>query len=228
MNDTDGYFLDRPGQAQLRELLGQIPGLAEDLAIAVTRQDRIGRGGGGKRGRLDAPPLPVNLAAMDARDELHTCLAGWARLTCEQRQLDYNGQDTLIGVARWLTRWLIAVALTEGADEIIGDLTAAIRRCRKVIDIPPDPIKVDPARAKEAENHAHAMELNPRGIKDLGQALGGVYAELTARRLKYLRSKGKLTPLREIKVGARDPIPVYRVGDAIAAHLGNPEIVPSA
>lgn len=222
--DTDGFVIPRHQQTELRELLAQIPALIEDLSITLTRQDRLGAGsGGGKRGRIDAPPLPINLAAMEARDQLHNTLAGWIRHTCNERGLTYDGTGSPISMAGWLTRWHIALALSEGAEEAIPDLTDAIRRCRRVCDRPADRIITT-----DWETWDEAMEVirTRAGIADLCRTMGGDYRHITRTRIDTLTKKHPgqqpaLTPARSTEIGGV-AVHQYRLGDVIHAHRNHP------
>lgn len=132
---TDDFFLDRPSQAALVELLDQIPGLVEDLAIAITRQDRMASGIKIAKGS-DEQPLPFNEDASESARALHDELARWVRLTCEQRRMTYAHTDDTINLARWLQRWIIALAMTEGADQALHDIRYTIRSARASCDRP--------------------------------------------------------------------------------------------
>ena len=127
MSETDGFYLDRRGQRELVSILVGIPALVEDLSVTLTRQGRISRGDMGKpRRRKRDGTLPLHLGAAEASAELHNCLSTWARAVCEQRALDYDGNDDIIGLARWLRRWVIALAMTEGAEESLPDIKAHV------------------------------------------------------------------------------------------------------
>ena len=107
MTDRDGYYLDRPSQAALIELLGQIPDLVDDLMIAITRQDRIAGGGPKTRNGSDEQPIPIGLHAMEAADLLHHTLTAWTNHVCEQRNYPRPRNDTLT-LGRWLKQHIIA------------------------------------------------------------------------------------------------------------------------
>lgn len=135
MTDTDGWFLPKHEQDQLVELLDQIPALIEDLTIALTRQDRISTGGPRVRTGSDEQPLPLSIAAMEASDLLHDTLTAWVRHVCEQRHYPHPGNATLT-LARWLKRNIIALALTEGAEESLSEIQHATRKARQACDRP--------------------------------------------------------------------------------------------
>lgn len=213
MTATDHYYLDRQQQTELAELLGQVPFLVEQLAITITRQDRLGTGPRISRGKTEQP-LPFNVGASDAADRLHWELAQWVRAVCEQRQLDYDSRDDTISLARWLRRWIIALALTEGADTALLDIEAAILDARRAIDRPAERRPhIDPQLLAEADRQL----LNARGIEHLARELDTRYRNLTRRRVHALHEAGRITPAANI-----EGMHLFRVGDVLVAHLANP------
>ncbi|MDV6267060.1 hypothetical protein [Rhodococcus globerulus] len=196
----------------LDKLLGEIPGLIEDLAVTVCRLDRTGKGGMKISSGSDEQPLPINIGASDAGDELRNELNGWARLVCEERCISYDGADSTIGVARWLKKNLASLAMTQGAEEALPGIEAAMKRCRRAMDIPADDdvavAVVDVAQARNAELNAAAIALmrHQLGVEDLN-----------ARRVETLRKAGMVEPVRLVARGKRD-IAVYRLGDVLDAH----------
>lgn len=136
MTDTaDHFYLPRDQQDALVELLATIPTLVEDLAVTLTRQDRIGSSIRTGRGS-DDQPLPYSIHASDAADLLHDTLAAWVRHVTEQRALPSPQRNDTLGLARWLTRWIVALALTPGADEAPGEIRHAIAQARRACDKP--------------------------------------------------------------------------------------------
>lgn len=132
------YFISRDGQQMLVELLREIPGLVEDLAVTLCRLDRTGKGGMKISSGSDEQPLPLNLAASDAKDELHNELATWARLVCDSRGIAYDGDGSVLGIARWLDENVISLAMTEGSEEAYVGIEKAMARCRRAMDIAPE------------------------------------------------------------------------------------------
>ncbi|WP_343466368.1 hypothetical protein AAI421_14535 [Rhodococcus aetherivorans] len=139
---SETFYLPREQQTELVELLDQVPDTIEDLTIAVTRQDRIGGNNLRIRSGIGEQPLPLNLNASEASDVLHDTLASWVRHTCEHRALDYTGRGDTMNLARWLKRWIVALALSPGADESLGEIRHAIHNARRACDRPRDKSRV--------------------------------------------------------------------------------------
>ena len=212
---TDDFYLDRPSQAALVELLEQIPGLVDDLTIAITRQDRIGHSGPRVRSGSDEQPLPYSVNASEAADLLHDTLAAWVRHTTKQRHLTYTGTDDTLTLARWLKRWIVALALTEGADEALGEIRHAIHNARRACDRPREKTRhVDPVEIYEAGSTL----LTATDIEKLARKLGEKYTRLDMRRILRLKDAGVITPIMQ----TTDGHDLYRVADVLAAHLIHP------
>ncbi len=223
---SETFYLPRPQQQELAQLLhpghqapehiraASIPSLVEDLAIAIARQDRMGTGMRIRSGS-DEQPLPFNDDASQAADELHNELAGWARLVIEQRHIDYDAGNNTIDIARWLKRWIIALALCEGAETALVDIRKVVKRTRCVVDRPKDPRWMHADRLEASDS-----TLNARGIEALARELGEQYAGLNRDRVRTLHSAGKIQPVH-IDEGSDEQF-LFRVGDVLAAHLTHP------
>lgn len=147
---SETFYLPREQQAQLAELLDQVPFLVEQLAITICRQDRLGAGPRISRGK-SAQPLPYNANASEAADALHDELTQWVRAVCEQRNLTYDSRNDTISLARWLRRWHIALALTEGSDTALHDIEAVILDARRAIDRPPPRRRIERSDEEQLE-----------------------------------------------------------------------------
>lgn len=206
------YFVCREDRQMLDKLLGEIPGLVDDLAITICRQDRTGKGGMKISSGSDEQPMPFNVGASDAGDYLRNELNTWARLVCEERFISYDGSDSVVGVSVWLRKNLASLAMTQGAEDALPGIESAMKRCRRAMDIPADddvavPV-VDVAQARNSE-------LNAAAIARMRHQLGA--EDLNARRVETLRKAGKLEPVRLVPCGKRT-IAVYRLGDVLDAH----------
>lgn len=212
---TDHFFLSRDQQADLVDLLDQVPGLCEDLAITTCRQDRLtpkAPMGSGKGD--DTQPLPYNPNASDAAQHLHWQIAIWAREVCESRGIDYDGADTTPGVARWLSRHVVSLAMTEGAERAPAEIEAAIRNARRATDRPADE---RPRWTPERVNAARAEVYNVSGIAALAPELGKAWSGLDVKRMETLIRAQAIRPAGTCPAGA-----LYRVGDCLDAHLAHP------
>ncbi|MEE2058959.1 hypothetical protein [Rhodococcus artemisiae] len=136
MTDSDGFYIPKHDHPALLQLLEQIPSLCEDLAITLTKQDRISTGGPRVRTGTDEQPLPFSPEASDAADLLHNTLHSWVRAVCEQRHLEPPHRNDTLHHARWLHRWHLALALTEGAQEAPSEIRYAIGVARRSVDRP--------------------------------------------------------------------------------------------
>lgn len=206
------YFVCREDRQMLDKLLGEIPGLIDDLAITICRQDRTGKGGMKISSGSDEQPMPFNVGASDAGDYLRNELNTWARLVCEERCISYDGSDSVVGVSVWLRKNLASLAMTQGAEDALPGIESAMKRCRRAMDIPADddvavPV-VDVAQARNSE-------LNAAAIARMRHELG--LPELNARRIETLLKAGALKPCRVVSMPKRDLV-VYRLGDVLDAH----------
>lgn len=207
------YFLSMDGQRTLVSLLREIPALVDDLAITICRQDRTGKGGMRISSGSDEQPLPVNMAAADASDDLQNELAGWVRHVCETRGIEYAGSGSIIRLARWLDRNVVALATTEGSDEAYSTIERTMARCRRATDIPLETERVvDDAEMEAARN----LQLNVDTIARLAKALGGPCKKLTKRRINYLSKEAHaVEPIRISEMGN----PIFLFGDVVDAHV---------
>lgn len=211
MTDTDHYVIPRTGWAPLRDLLASIPAVLDDLAVTLTRQDRIGTSSLGSSGD-PTQPLPINLAASDAHDDLRGELATWVKHTAKHRRLQLPVSGHTLELARWLSRHLIDLAQTPEADIAHDRIERCIRDCKRTYDRPPT--KTYGGTIEEAQEAL----LNKRGIAACAKQLGDDYASLTIKRVENLARRGHIIPITRID---RDTI-LYRMGDVMAAHTERP------
>ncbi|MBP0094889.1 hypothetical protein B0F79_24605 [Rhodococcus hoagii] len=210
---TDQFHITATQMRALVALLGEIPALIDDLAITLTRQDCIGAGGMRVTGGSDEQPLPINLAASDAHDLLHSTLASWARHTEESRGHAYTGPRSTIGLSTWLATNVTRLAMTEGCEEAHDEIEHAMSQCRRVCDLPADRavLATDP----HGEAIVYGLELNAKECADIARTSG--VAGLTKRRVLYLVEVEAVKPLRTEKVGKYDS-PILRLGEVVKAH----------
>ena len=221
------YFISRDGQQMLVELLREIPGLVEDLSVTLTRQDRTGKGGMKISSGDCTQPLPINMAASDAKDGLHNELATWARLVCDSRGIAYDGDGSVLGIARWLDENVISLALTEGSEEAYVGIEKAMGRCRRAMDIAPeDEEKLDAEKLGESRN----LELNARACAQVAMKLGCRkpdeddelnvvvdFARLNTRRVLHLWQSGAVQEVRIAKAFGKES-PIFQLGAVLDAH----------
>ncbi|MGC0365027.1 hypothetical protein ABH922_003011 [Rhodococcus sp. 27YEA15] len=215
------YFVGRDDRAMLDKLLGEVPSLVEDLAVTVTRQDRIGKGGAKIASGENVQPLPFNVGASDAGDRLRNELAGWARHVCESRGLVYTGSASTAGVALWLRRNLASLAMTEGAEEALPSIEVAMRECRRAMDIPPEDEIAEQDKFDVLERVGRKM-LHRAGIVEVCEILGRQYPEyagLTLNRVDSLRKGGHIAAKW---CGVMTKAEVFLLADVLLKHLEVP------
>ncbi|MGV9676195.1 hypothetical protein ACWDSJ_13020 [Nocardia sp. NPDC003482] len=211
---TSDLYLDRAAVRDLGELLREIPDLVVDLLDSVTRQARLGRRE--RQRHSGAQQLPYHPAAVEASDRLHAVLVSWVRLTCEHRGLDYDGPTATPGLARWLDRHLIALAMTPGAEDAPAQIRAAVEAANRIVCPPATVVEIDDDRLAIARR----SRLNASGIATLARELGDPYRSLTVRRIQTLRDAGRIAPIPG--PWAPDWPEQYTVGEVLDAHLIHP------
>ncbi|MET8774010.1 hypothetical protein ABZV58_03180 [Nocardia sp. NPDC004654] len=217
MNEPNHLYLSRVEIRELAESLREIPELAEDLAIARTRQAKLGsRGDYRMHRRASEQPLPYNPAAARAADHLHAVLVGWVRLVCEHRSLDYAGSTTTAGLSRWLDKNVIALAMTAGVESAPREIGEAVRAATTVVCPPAVELNLDPSMIDQARTR----RLNASGIATLAKELGNEFRSLTVRRVQTLRDAGKIAPVPG--PWAPDWPETFVVGEVLDQHLAHP------
>ncbi|MFR9750482.1 hypothetical protein ACL02S_05540 [Nocardia sp. 004] len=215
--DPNHLYLDRVQLRELVELLREIPELVEDLGIALTKQARLSSPGDYRMHRRPSEqPLPYNQAAALVADELHAVLVSWVRLVCEQRGIEYSGAPSTPGLARWLDRNVIALAMTEGVQDAPTDVRAVVKAAWQVICPSEARATVDHDRVEQARQ----QRMNVSGIVALAKELDESYRGLTARRVRTLRDAQKVAPVPG--PWAPEWPELYVVGEVLDAHLAYP------
>ncbi|WP_063005189.1 hypothetical protein [Nocardia salmonicida] len=214
--DDSHLYLDREAARALARMLGDIPDLAEDLSDARTRQTRFGTVDYRTRNGAREQRLPFNPAAARAADHLQSVLVAWVRLVCEQRGATYGGAASIGGMAEWLQRNIVALAMTEGVEAAPAEIAAAIEAAEAVV-CPPAEIAAADA---DLVLRARAVRLHAPAIGKLAEELGDGYRNLTARRVRTLRNAGLITPVPG--PWAADWPELFVVGEVLDAHRALP------
>ncbi|MFA4052645.1 hypothetical protein [Mycobacteroides chelonae] len=210
---ADSFFLDKRSQLLLRDELRSVPALVEDLLVTLTRQARIQKIGLGKpRRQRPESRIPFHLGASEASDALHNCLSTWVRLVCEQRAIAYREAGDIVTLARWLSRNLVPLALTEGAGEAYADIKGSLDECRRQIDLPDeDDIVIDKARVQAANKSVVTLAT----IGPIANRIGALGKGLNRDRLRYLEKTGRVRACSEDPdTGTR----FYKLGDVLHGH----------
>ncbi|WP_405134026.1 hypothetical protein [Nocardia sp. NBC_01388] len=215
-DDSIQLYLDHAAVRDLAQQLREIPSLAEDLEDTVACRTRLGDPNLRLNARSSDQPLPFSPAAAKVRDRLHSILVSWVRLVCEQRGLEYSGDPSTAGLARWLDRNLIALAMTEGVETAPAEIRSVIEAALLIICPPLAPIVVDVNQIEAARR----VRLNASGIVTLAKELGEPFRTVTVRRIQVLRDAGKISPTPG--PWAMSWPEQYVVGEVLDAHLAHP------
>lgn len=157
--------------AHLLRDLADIPSLAVNLEISLTRQARIGDRGAGRRRET---PIPWSQEAREATDVLKSALVGWHRVltqraplvsgplceTCEHPSCEWAHlrrtppADTLTGLSRWLLRHRARLLRHPASPEAVDEITDAVAQARGVVDRPADRIYAGPCAQCDRDLYA--------------------------------------------------------------------------
>lgn len=213
-NRRDGFYLADPDIEELRRHLTKVTTIVDNYAITLTSQDRVrppALGGKGGKALLEEV-CPLNVEARDRLDELANELGTVARDMCETRGITYDGDEHLLGVARWLRINVIALALMPAAEELRDGIVRAIDRCLDVVDLPTErSVVIDRDRIAAANRQVVTADAAERIAGRLGELGKG----LTAARVRLLRKKGHIAPCSTDKDSGAH---FYRLGEVLDAH----------
>ncbi len=254
-------------ESDLTIALAQIPDLAEQLEITLTRQTSKGSGGGSEI------PLPYGQPASEATAVLRSTLVGWVRVmeeglpvldpvqpegpwceTCGHvtcRQLARiawltvyvaGPDDTLESMARWLLAGRTRLLRHPAVEEVVDEITAAVRAAWRVVDRPADSLFAGKCATCQAGLYARPGAVRVRcrecgtgydvaaqweamrgQIEDqllhsvmMGAVLRQLGVMVADSTIRYWAQKGRIVAHGTDRSGR----PVYRVGDVLDVALG--------
>ncbi|MEV5537441.1 hypothetical protein AB0L13_11325 [Saccharopolyspora shandongensis] len=172
-NPTAGGNLCRLCLGRLDADLGTVGALAGELGTTITRQARTGQRVGARSAEF---ALPFNAAASAIRDDLSSVLSTWIRDLWETygprrevptgevaadgtpivvAELDPLGLvDGLPDMAAWLRRHPSWITAHPAAGELVDEVTDAIDRARRAVDLPPARLYCGPCPECAADLYA--------------------------------------------------------------------------
>lgn len=135
----DAFSCDHCGDLTARAL-GDVPWLADELEITITKQRAAIDGDGAASAET---PLMYHLPAAEKRDALRLALVTAVRFCVEEgvRNSDPGPEwpeDTMVAMSRWLLWRIDGLALNDMGEEITKEIRNAARDCRFIIDNPPE------------------------------------------------------------------------------------------
>lgn len=121
------------------KMLGEVTWVDDELDTTISKQRAAGATGAPSAEKA----LPINLKASQLRDALRAELVNLIRFCSEEgvRSSDPRNvlpENTIVAMSRWLMWRVDGLAFNDMAAELIATVTAAIRDCRRVIDLPPE------------------------------------------------------------------------------------------
>lgn len=133
---TDMAVLCHGCTARVRTLLMGVPDLMRELTITLTKRSRV-RHANGPAGNPEIDPvnMPFDVGASKAKSDLQAVLAGWTKLTAEERPARMDCRETCTQMAGWLlqhTGWLRHYS---GAATLLEELAEAVAGVERVIDL---------------------------------------------------------------------------------------------
>lgn len=122
--------------------LGDLGALLEDLDTALARMSRK-RPARGSHER-DDKPLPYDLGASRAADNVKGVLVAWARLVSEEREVPITCRDESSSIADWLMHHIRWLSCHDAAPDAYSEIVGAVNNIRRTIDIAPDTRYIGP------------------------------------------------------------------------------------
>lgn len=137
-------FLCQSHIDELREMLGDMPRLAQHLAEAATGQTRLGEQE--RRSRSESAPMRINLRASQLLGQVNLTLVRLVQEMCDNRGMTYRALEVVSDydgdaakLALWLARHVDAIAADESAGDCFDEVYAHIAHILRVINRPVPP-----------------------------------------------------------------------------------------
>lgn len=122
---------------RLEHDLGDVAAIVGELDTTISKQSRIGAGG---KGGLARERMPLNVGAMQVADDLQNTLTTWARDVSEGNGWVWVASERPPSVqsAGALLVLIDAIRKHPAVEELVDEITEAIRRARQIVDRPAD------------------------------------------------------------------------------------------
>lgn len=181
---------------RLEHDLGDVAAIVSELDVTISKQARIGAG---SKGGLARERMPLNVGAMQVADDLQNTMTTWARdvagANASVNPYDVDPTKLAAGV---LLCYIDAIRKHAAVDELVDEITEAIRRARQVVDRPADRQYLGTCLA-EFEGVTCTEEIWARpGAKEVTCRVCGVCHEVAERRAWLLkRAEDMLCTVKE-------------------------------
>lgn len=140
----------------LERELGDVAAIVGELQVTISKQARIG-GGGGKGGPA-RERTPVNWGAVAVADDLGNTLTTWARDVAEDVGfLAAHSSSPAKAAARILLNHVPLIRRHPAVVELVDEISDAIRQARQAVDRPADRIFVGPCLAENPDDEGRQV-----------------------------------------------------------------------
>lgn len=120
---------------RLEHDLGDVAAIVAELDTTISRQARIGNGG---KGGLARERMPLNVGAMGVADDLQNTLTTWAREVSDRGPAPTDDRQPTVVAAGMLLWSIDGIRKHPAVEELVDEITEAIRRARQTVDRPAD------------------------------------------------------------------------------------------
>lgn len=133
---TDMAILCHGCTARVRSLLRGVPDLMHELTVTLTKRGRV-RHTNGPAGQPEIDPvnMPFDVGASNAKAQLLGVLAGWTRLTADERPARLDCRESCTQMSGWLLQHTDWLRFYSGAATLLEELAEAVAAVERVIDL---------------------------------------------------------------------------------------------
>lgn len=118
----------------LTDLLAHVPGILEELDVALTRQAKLRPVRG--LAVVDAVSMPYNVSAAEQARDLRAVLLPWVTRIRDDLGINVRpGHTSTAALARGLQNYTGFIRRMEGAEGLLWDLRETVEKVRRVIDV---------------------------------------------------------------------------------------------
>jgi len=202
---TDGELDD------LASRLAKVSDIAMSLAISASGHQMRREHNGGRTAPKSRPPYDIG--AQDVLDALCNELSTTIRIICDHRAKPVPDDcSSVLGQAAWLRKNRSAFTVMPNGRECVESLTKTINRAASSAGEIERKVQWSPLEIEAANRQWQTASQ----IEALARKLGTDYSRLTARRVRYLHSLGRVKRWKQDEDDKTAPW-FYPVGTVISA-----------
>lgn len=134
--EQDAGLLCHAETTALERELGDVAAIVGELDVTLSKQARIGTPG---KSGLARERIPINVGAMQAADNLGNVLTTWAR-DIDAPTVAHGWSNPPVAASRFLLANVPTIRRHPAVNELVDEVTDAIRQARRAVDRPADRI----------------------------------------------------------------------------------------